>query len=417
MRTLKFTIFPFLFVLLLPGTIGSAQDEIPVFRSGVQLVELTVSVRDNNGKPVPGLTAADFILLENGTERKIDLFVEPITPESRAAAESTLPPGVYSNAPELNRNSRGIVMVLVDSLNTCVTDQMLAKQQIIDFLLDLPPNQRIALYSIGMQFRVLHDFTSEPEPLIERLKEMPLPTSENALFQAGDLTGTIIRDGRIDTFAQARDFEKALWSWFKDRRTLNDFALYDQRVRNSIAAIEGIARNVEGLPGKKTLLWLSGGFQEFVGQLDPSARPGARPGMPPPELAREQFNTAEAFQSPCRGEPRGAHHLCDRQPRPHARRADLSPSACDGIHAGVTLLNQQVLKDAAAATRGPGHSQYQRHPRSTPKRPERNREHLYPRFLRGRLGRRHTGTKAPRRRAEQSHRRRLRRPPPGSPRP
>src|SRR5262245_61749954 len=52
------------------ATVGHAQDR-PVFRSGVEVVELDVSVT-RGGQPVAGLTAHDFALTDNGVLQVID---------------------------------------------------------------------------------------------------------------------------------------------------------------------------------------------------------------------------------------------------------------------------------------------------------------------------------------------------------
>jgi len=52
------------------ATLGHAQDR-PVFRSGVEVVELDVSVT-RGGQPVAGLTARDFALTDNGVQQVID---------------------------------------------------------------------------------------------------------------------------------------------------------------------------------------------------------------------------------------------------------------------------------------------------------------------------------------------------------
>ena len=45
-----------------------------VFKSGVHLVHLDVSVLDRDRQPVRGLTAADFTVLEDGKTQKIAAF-------------------------------------------------------------------------------------------------------------------------------------------------------------------------------------------------------------------------------------------------------------------------------------------------------------------------------------------------------
>src|SRR5436190_4587082 len=54
---------------VLAGIAGLAAQE-RVFRSGVDGITITVSVRSNN-RPVTGLTAADFLLTDNGVEQEL----------------------------------------------------------------------------------------------------------------------------------------------------------------------------------------------------------------------------------------------------------------------------------------------------------------------------------------------------------
>src|SRR6187551_447040 len=60
----------------------------PVFRSGVDLVHLDVSVLDKDRRPVRGLTRADFTIFENKQPQEVALFepVEVPGPEAPSAA-------------------------------------------------------------------------------------------------------------------------------------------------------------------------------------------------------------------------------------------------------------------------------------------------------------------------------------------
>src|ERR671913_1679168 len=82
---------------------ASAQQQVPpaqppTFRAAVDAVQLDVSVLDKDRRPVRGLTAADFTVLENGKPRPIVAFsaVElagsgPATGEAPAAPVDTIP--------------------------------------------------------------------------------------------------------------------------------------------------------------------------------------------------------------------------------------------------------------------------------------------------------------------------------------
>src|SRR5687767_4377612 len=52
----------------------AAQDPIPTFSSGVQLVEVYASVTDASGNPVTGLRQGDFEVFEDGERQDVAAF-------------------------------------------------------------------------------------------------------------------------------------------------------------------------------------------------------------------------------------------------------------------------------------------------------------------------------------------------------
>ena len=58
-----------------------AQQKPPVFRTRIDLMQLDVTVLDKKGDPVRGLTAADFILLEDNKPQTIEAFTAVDLPD------------------------------------------------------------------------------------------------------------------------------------------------------------------------------------------------------------------------------------------------------------------------------------------------------------------------------------------------
>ena len=54
--------------------VSGAQQPAPVFRSGIELIEVDAIVTDRNGNPVRDLTAADFEVFEDGRPQTIQTF-------------------------------------------------------------------------------------------------------------------------------------------------------------------------------------------------------------------------------------------------------------------------------------------------------------------------------------------------------
>ena len=62
-----------------------------------------------------------------------------------------------------------ITVVLLDAVNTSVQDQMYAKKEFVKFLGQLRPEDRVAVYALGTELRVLHDFTNDSKSLIDTI--------------------------------------------------------------------------------------------------------------------------------------------------------------------------------------------------------------------------------------------------------
>lgn len=88
----------------------------PVFRSGVELVQIDVSVLDGKRHPVRGLTASDFTVLENGVPRPVRAFnavdLPAASPPGRADWVSSVAPDVATN--DVGAEDGRLVIILLD---------------------------------------------------------------------------------------------------------------------------------------------------------------------------------------------------------------------------------------------------------------------------------------------------------------
>ena len=87
----------------------SAATQTPVFGSAVELVRLDVLVLDKDDRPVSGLTAADFEVLEGGRPQAITSF-EPVVVRGTRAAPADEPPRL--SAAHLRAPSEGRCLLL-----------------------------------------------------------------------------------------------------------------------------------------------------------------------------------------------------------------------------------------------------------------------------------------------------------------
>ncbi len=115
--------------------LGQATQTRPKFQSGVEVVQLDVSVLDRNNQPVRGLTASDFEVLEDGRLQRIVNFssVELPPPAPSATAwPSDVTPDVHSNT--IGADRRLIVLLLDDALVERLRDLATMTRTAVDII-------------------------------------------------------------------------------------------------------------------------------------------------------------------------------------------------------------------------------------------------------------------------------------------
>ena len=257
----------------------------PVFRSGTRLVQVNVVVHDKRGQPVADLAKADFTLLENGKPQEISFFsVDSVKAGTAAAPAPPLPSRTFTNALAAHNNvPTSVTVLLIDTLNTTVADQMRARAGLLTFLQQLQPQDRIAIFAMTPHgLALLHDFTSDSASLVERLhaaKPQVSPALETSFANATlqqDLHNMGL-DALTDGEQVAADFETG------------------NRITQSVTAMLAIAEHLAGVPGRKSLIWVSSGFPMTIGLTDMKAAPARGPARDVQLYARDLDHLSRAM--------------------------------------------------------------------------------------------------------------------------
>jgi VWFA-related protein len=132
-------------------------------------VLLDVVVTDHDGRPITGLTPADFTVVEEGEKQRLAHLEEhhPMSAEELARLKSTppLPANTFTNfTPVANSNSSTVI--LLDSLDTPVQAQMELRQQLIDYLKHMQPGTPIAIFQIDTEMSLIQGFSADPAVLL-----------------------------------------------------------------------------------------------------------------------------------------------------------------------------------------------------------------------------------------------------------
>jgi VWFA-related protein len=261
----KMFTFPRLLALGFTVALLMGQQPAPVFRAGTKLVELTVTVLDKKGNAVAGLEPADFTILDEGKPRPVALFRfdgVPPAPETPSTS-APLPPGIFSNRFERpgEETPRNITALVLDTLNTPPQQSTVARAQMFRYLRTLAPQTRVALFLMGTQLRILHDFTADADALRAKLEKATLAMP---MANVTNYSESIVEaEAFVNMFAGDPAMQKAAEDMARNMLEVEGMANAQSRrlrMERSLAAMEALGQHLAGIPGRKNLVWIGSGF-------------------------------------------------------------------------------------------------------------------------------------------------------------
>ena len=224
--------------------------ETNVLRVNTRLVEVDVVVH-SKGQAVADLKQDDFTVLDNGKPQKVAAF-NIISSRTTPGKSIPLPPGAVSNRLTAEgQEPAGITIVLYDMLNTALEDQSWARQALVHYVDTLQSGDHFALYSLDKTLSVIQDFTDDPE----RIRRAARRASPEAS------TDRTADDLAADLLASAPDLGDAIANGMQQNAimSMQDMAQINRAVITT-KALELIAQHLQGLPGRKKLIWISSSF-------------------------------------------------------------------------------------------------------------------------------------------------------------
>ncbi len=246
--------------LLLLAAVAAGQDGLPSqsgiptetkFTARTELVLIPVVVMDRTGAQVSDLTKDDFTLLEDGRHKEIAFF-EHVTTSAGLAKRASGQQNEFSNAVEGGPNR--LTIIVLDTLNTRFEEQVRARRELLKFLSEsLEATEPICLMAIDQGgIRVIHDFTTEPTVLVEALKKVRAHRS---------LRETIESDQVVPPAAAGRRVSEEADRLLAFPVQVGFAALQvGYATRTTLGALREIAEAFAGIPGRKSLIWATGGL-------------------------------------------------------------------------------------------------------------------------------------------------------------
>lgn len=262
---------------VLAQTNASAKDAkpsgVPRIVSHTNLVLIPTVVTDKSGAPITGLTKDDFYVHESGQAQKISVFEEIQTKPGTIRRVDPNDNG-FTNAVSQEARTQRLTMIVLDTLNTRFQDQVRARRELLKFVDEtLQADEPVALMTIGPSgLNVINDFTTDPKELAAAVKKVRgrLSTAEKSENDRADLGGALENQRQLGrapvSQGQIADelygFEGGVFDRFEQQEQ-------GAGVEITLRALRQIAESFAGVPGRKSLIWATGGLP-FIAD-DPSA--------------------------------------------------------------------------------------------------------------------------------------------------
>ncbi len=245
-QVLPFFLASSLFAQTTPAANTSQVSQQPEFtlKEEVRNVVVDVVVTDKHGQPVKGLGKPAFHLLENGKPQEIAFFEEhgPDDRASNTQAQPQLPPGTYTNV-SAAQDGGPLLVLLLDAVNTRFDQQSYVHAQMTEYLKNIPPGTRMAIFTFGDRLQLIQGFTSDPTILKAALSNRSYPT-----------TTAIGPGGLISTGMHIMSVRQSLLRFGNGPAPLGD----ELGVRYTLDALNAIAAYLADIPGRKSLIWFAG---------------------------------------------------------------------------------------------------------------------------------------------------------------
>src|ERR1700691_4742818 len=290
------------------------------FTARSELVLIPTLVTDKSGNHITGLKKEDFTVLENGGEQKIATFEEITSDAHRLSRPAN--PNEFSNSVAGTGFNRRITLMVLDLVNTRFADQAYARQDLLKYLTQsVDQHEPTALYTLTRSgIHVIHDFTTDPRILVAALHKVKGDTYQmvDGPEEVEAITGTASPDGSADVSgssgssggtgskggAGSSNVTAAVASEAQRFQTMMEdtelnFQSFEQRlaITYTLQGMQQVAQALAAFPGRKALIWASGGFPFSVSdntmQLAPAGRDTLSDVLPMYEHTWQLLNDAQ----------------------------------------------------------------------------------------------------------------------------
>jgi VWFA-related protein len=242
-----------------PAQRAAAHQSSAVLRSSSDLVRIDVEVTDKSGKPIKGLTADQFTITDEGKPQAITSFSFADIEAIETATSDDTKPIVVSvdnegpNSPSADAISDALrdrrLIVLFFDLTSMQTDDLIRAHDAADKFVkqQMTKADVVAVVVFSTRINVLANFTNDRTVLNKAIAQL---TPDNSANLASPLYAAA-ENGEYDV----QEYTGAAYT--PDETEFNVFNT-DQK----LAAVEGLADVLGGIPGRKAMVEFTGGITQ-----------------------------------------------------------------------------------------------------------------------------------------------------------
>ncbi len=226
----------------------------PVVESvDVSVTSVEVIVTDSKGNRVPGLTAADFEVRQDGVAQKITNFYAVTGGKLLLDDGSVVDLADKQEAVEVPREVKARYVFYIDNLNIQAMNRNRMFKRLREFVREvIGPNAEGMVVTFNRSLKVRRQFTSEVNDILGAIDQIELES-------AGGTTAKGEWKDTLDRIANAKSSSEAT----------SAVRTYAQSVRNdmefTIDAVKETIDSMAGLQGRKSLLYMSEGLPASAG--------------------------------------------------------------------------------------------------------------------------------------------------------
>ena len=226
----------------------------PVVESvDVSVTSVEVVVTDSKGNRVPGLTAADFEIKQDGIAQKITNFYAVTGGKLLLEDGTSIDLGAKETVEEVPSDVKAKYVFYVDNLNIQPMNRNRMFKRLKEFIPTvIGPNSEGMVVTFNRSLKVRRPFTSDVNDILGALEQIELETG-GGTTTIGEWKDTLARIADAKTSDQAVSAARA----------------YATSVRNDMQfTIDGIKETLDslaGIQGRKSLLYMSEGLPQSVG--------------------------------------------------------------------------------------------------------------------------------------------------------